>query len=204
MKIRNIIFSLAGAIVRIAILILAIYFVIEAGKKAYDFGFRIFTEEPMAKPPGREVTVTVSSGDSEGDIATMLQEKGLIRDAILFRIQKKLSTYKNKIGPGTYKLNTCMTTDEMLEIMVGSDDSDSKSDDDSGELEADEGVDTINPATDDITGLESGGVLAEEEESYDEATAYEADVIEVIEDPDNYNGDAGTESDADLIENTEE
>lgn len=206
MKIRNIVFSLAGTIVRVAILILAIYVVIEAGKKAYDFGFRIFTEEPMAKPPGREVSVTVTSGDSEGDIATMLQEKGLVRDAILFRIQKKLSIYKNKIEPGTYKLNTCMTTDEMLEIMVGSDDSDSKSSEaeETDDIDSDEGVDAINPETDDITGLESGGVLAEEDESYDEATAYEADVIEVIEDPDNYNGDAGTESDADLIENTEE
>lgn len=172
MRVKDIVVSVAGTVVRVAILILAIYAVIQCGKKAYDFGFRIFTEEPMSSEPGRQVNVVVTQGDSEADIAKMLQEKGLIREALLFRIQKKLSAYKGDIEPGSYQLNTCMNTDQMLEILVGSLNEDETE-------EEDLGVDELNPATDDMTGLESGGVLAEEEGSYEESEAYE-DVIEVI------------------------
>lgn len=175
MKIKDLVFSLAGTIVRVAVLIIAAYVIVEAGKKAYDFGYRIFTEEPMAEAPGREVSVTVTKDDSDSTIATMLEEKGLIRDALLFRIQKKLSVYKGKVEPGTYKLNTCMTTDEMLEIMVGP-----VGEEGADTEDTDDGVDEINPATDDITGLETGGVLSEEE-SLEDAYAGEGDVIDVIE-----------------------
>lgn len=176
MKIKNIVTSIAGTIVRITLLILAIYAIVQCGKKAYDFGYRIFTEEPMSSEPGRQVTVVVSTENSEGDIAEMLQEKGLIRDALLFRIQKKLSAYKDDIEPGSYQLNTCMNTDEMLEVLVGPlEGTESDEDDDSG-------IDELNPATDDITGLETGGVLSEEG-TYDESEAYE-DIIEVVSDGD--------------------
>lgn len=47
----------------------------------------------------------------------MLEKKGLIRDALLFRIQEMLSAYKDELLPGTYELNTSMTTEEMMEIM---------------------------------------------------------------------------------------
>lgn len=167
MKIKDLVLSLAGAVIRIAILIMAIYVIIGAGKKAYDFGYRIFTEEPMAAAPGRDVSVTVSDSDTDSTIATMLEEKGLIREALLFRIQKKLSIYKDDVEPGTYSLNTSMTTDEMLEIMVGHKD---PNEDES--LENEDELDILSAETEGITGLESGGVLAEEEGSYDEAAAF--------------------------------
>ena len=52
------------------------------------------------------------------DIALLLEEKGLIRDAKLFELQEKLSGLKEGIAPGTYKLNTAMTIEEMLTIMA--------------------------------------------------------------------------------------
>lgn len=193
MKIKDLVFSFAGTIVRVAILIIAAYVIVGAGKKAYDFGFRIFTEEPMAQPPGREVSVTVTGDDSESDVATMLEEKGLIRDALLFRIQKKLSVYKGKIDPGTYALNTCMNTDEMLEILVGPVEDDGESEDSSAEDDVDN-VDVLNPETDDMTGLETGGVLSEEAAEED-AYAGEGDTIEITED--------GEESESTEEENNE-
>lgn len=176
MKIKDIVLALAGAVIRIAVLIMAIYVISEAGKKAYDFGYRIFTEEPMAEAPGRDVSVTVTDSDSDSTIATMLEEKGVIREAMLFRIQKKLSIYKEDVKPGTYSLNTSMTTDEILEVMVGH----KEPGDDESLDELDE-LDLRDAETEDITGLESGGVLAEEEGSYDEAAAFEED-SEIVED----------------------
>jgi len=179
MKVRNIVSSITGTIIRTAVIILAIYVIIQCGKKAYDFGYRIFTEEPMSAEPGREVTVTVTDSTGESELAEMLAEKGLIRDALLFRIQKKLSAYKGKVKAGSYVLNTCMNTDQMLEVLVGP----LEGEDSATEDEEDAGLDELNPATDDMTGLETGGVLSEEEGGYEESEAFE-DVIEVIEEDD--------------------
>lgn len=186
MKIRDLFFSFAGTIIRVAILIIAAFIVIQAGKKAYDFGYRIFTEEPMSAAPGRDVTVTVTSGDSESDIAKMLEEKGLIRDALLFRIQKKLSIYKKAVAPGSYELNTSMNTEEMLEALVGPVDSDGSEDTDDTEGD---GVDALDPSVDDMTGLETGGVLAEEEGNYDEGAAF----VEEDESAEDAEGEEGAE-----------
>lgn len=184
--VKDIIVSFAGTIVRVAVLIIAIVFIIGTAKKAYEFGYRIFTEQPMSAEPGRDVTLTVTSGQGEGDVATMLEEKGLIRDALLFRIQKKLSSYKDDVKPGSYTLNTCMNTDEMLEILVGV-----SSDSGDDMLEDDEYREELDPTTDDLTGLETGGVLSEEG-SYDEGAAFAED--EMVAGEDEYIGEGDEES----------
>lgn len=119
MKVRDIALGLIGFVVRGVILVLMILAVYRAGQKAYDFGFRIFTEEPMTPEPGRDVAITISQGDSTKDIGDMLEEKGLIRDSLLFVIQKKCSVYDGDIKPGFYTLNTSMTADDMFAIIAG-------------------------------------------------------------------------------------
>ena len=123
-NIRQILTSFMGTI--LAVCILVIY---KAGKAAYDFGFRIFTEEPMSSAPGRDVAVTVVQGDSLMDTCEMLEEKGLVHDAKLTWIQKKVSVYDNDVQPGFYTLNTSMTADEMFAVIAG------KSDDEESEEE---------------------------------------------------------------------
>lgn len=163
MKARDLAVSFIGTIIRIVILIVVIYGIINIGKKAYDFGYRVFTEEPMASAPGRDISVVVSSDDSMTDIAKMLEEKGLCRDWMLFFIQSKLSEYKEDILPGAYKLNTSMTTDDMLMVMQGVE----REDDELDTLEADELVDSnvSNPGADALinsTEQEEGEYSAEE------------------------------------------
>lgn len=118
MKIKQLTFSFIGTVFRIVIIILLILFIYKAGLKAYDFGYRIFAEETMSVEPGRDVEVTITQGKSTMDIGKMLQEKGLIRDAQLFYVQEKLSSYKGKIQPGIYTLNTSMSAEDMLKIMA--------------------------------------------------------------------------------------
>lgn len=119
MKVRDIALGFIGFVIRGVILVLMILAVYRAGQKAYDFGFRIFTEEPMTPEPGRDVAVTISQGDSTKDVGEMLEEKGLIRDSLLFVIQKKCSVYDADIKPGFYTLNTSMTADDMFAIIAG-------------------------------------------------------------------------------------
>ena len=90
-----------------------------AGKTAYEFGFDIFNQQPVASAQeGTEVTVEVTAEMNEGEIGEMLIENGLIdEDLLVFRAQVLFSGYHGKLLPGTYILNTSQTVDEMLEIL---------------------------------------------------------------------------------------
>lgn len=118
-SIRSVVSSFVSTIVRIAVLAVCVLMISKVGKYAFDFGYRIFTEEPMSSAPGRDVAVTIVQGDSLKEVCQMLEEKGLVRDYKLTMIQKKVSVYDGDIEPGFYTLNTSMTADEMFEVIAG-------------------------------------------------------------------------------------
>ena len=136
MNIKQMAMSFIGLIIRGVILVFVIMAIYKAGQKAYDFGFRIFTEEAMTPEPGRDVSVTIVQGDSVMDVGEMLEEKGLIRDAKLFFVQKKCSEYDGDIEPGFYTLNTSMTADDMFAIIAGRKDEEKSEEEDFEETEA--------------------------------------------------------------------
>ena len=105
--------------VSFSILILLVVFigVFKATTYCYDFGYRIFTEKPVSKEPGRDVVVQIDAKDSAFDIGDMLEEKGLVRDSLLYTAQYYLSAYVDDLIPGTYTLNTAMTAKEMMVVM---------------------------------------------------------------------------------------
>lgn len=107
-----------GTMIKIVVVAVVVMFVYRFSVTAYDFGFRLFGEEPMTQGEGINISITVNDGDSVKDVAAKLEERGLIRDADLFWVQEKLSTYKDMLSPGTYELNTSMTAEEMLEVMA--------------------------------------------------------------------------------------
>ena len=165
-NIKNITLAFAGTVVGGALIIIAIVCISNYAKKAYDFGYRVFAEEPMSAPPGRDISFVVGNDDAQSDIYQMLEDKGIIRDHMLFSIQKKLSVYKDDIKPGSYTLNTSMNSDEILEVLVGKENPDDEAE---GEEDYSE---EVNPLSDDVTGIDSAGVLGEEGQ-YDEAAAFE-------------------------------
>ena len=91
---------------------------IQLGRYCYDFGYRVFTEEPVSDAPGKEVVVSVTSDMSEMEIGNMLEEEGLVRDGLLFFAQLKLSAYSGKLQPGIYTLNTSMSGKDMIVVMA--------------------------------------------------------------------------------------
>ena len=117
MDIKQLIASAVETVIKIAAVVFLVSFVYDAAVKAYDYGYRVFAEEPVSVGEGRTISISVGAGDSVRDIGKNLEEKGLIRDANLFFVQELLSEYHGKIIPGIYDLNTSMTNDEMLEIM---------------------------------------------------------------------------------------
>ena len=115
---RQIAGAVVGTVIKVVVTAVFLMFVYRYAVEAYDYGYRIFGEEPMDAEPGRDVTVTIGEYDSTQDVAEMLMQRGLIRDAKLFVIQEKLSGLEEGLRPGTYDLNTAMTVEEMLEIFA--------------------------------------------------------------------------------------
>ena len=114
--------SAYSALFRITKLLLAVVVVMMVyvgALTAYDFGYRIFAERPVSQAPGQEIVVTIEEGMGTGAVAEMLEAQGVIRDALVFKIQNKLSHYSSGFKAGTYTLNTSMENDDIMAVLSG-------------------------------------------------------------------------------------
>lgn len=118
MKVGYLIGAAVEMIVKVAVIAAVVVFVFRGATQAYEFGYKVFADEPMSISGGRTITVGISDGMDIKDIAGMLEEKGLIEDARLFIVQELLSAYHGEIVPGIYDLSTAMTAQEMLAVMA--------------------------------------------------------------------------------------
>ena len=117
MNVKYLIVATLETIIKVAVIAGAIGFIFRGATQAYDFGYRVFADQPVSVTGGRTITVGIAENASVKDIAQMLQEKGLIEDSNLFIVQELLSAHHGKILPGIYDLSTEMTAGQMLEIM---------------------------------------------------------------------------------------
>ena len=111
--------AVLGAILRAVIAVAVIY---KGAMRGYEFGYKVFADEPMTTGEGRSVTVTVTEGMSAKEMGELLYDRGLIDDKQLFNVQYMLSEYRKDLKAGTYELSTSMTVDEMLKTMAQKED----------------------------------------------------------------------------------
>lgn len=122
MDVKQLLGAIGAMLAKIVLSAAVIIIIFKLAVGAYDFGFNLFADIPMDEGDGRTVNVIISESQDTMDIAKMLEEKGLIRNAKMFYIQEKLSDYKNQIAAGTYELNTAMTIEDMLETICSKED----------------------------------------------------------------------------------
>ena len=60
MKITDVIVAVCGTIIKIALAIVAVVVIYRGAVKAYDYGYRIFQEEPVSSGEGYTITVTIT------------------------------------------------------------------------------------------------------------------------------------------------
>ena len=125
--IKGIIGAFLDTLIKMAVVALLVMYTIRFAHTAYDFGFRLFTEEPVSEAPGLDIKVTIPKGSNARDIGKILEERGLINDANLFFVQELISDYRGKLAAGTYTLNTSWTSEEMMKILSGSESSEEES-----------------------------------------------------------------------------
>lgn len=117
MSARKIVMRVVSISFSILVISLVVFALTKLGSYAYQFGYRVFTEQPVDSGEGRDVVVQLDAGLDGGEVGEMLESKGLIRDGNLFAVQLRLSSYKGKLKPGIYTLNTSMTAREMMQVM---------------------------------------------------------------------------------------
>lgn len=165
MSIKEAIGSTFELIVKVAFLVFAVTYIIKAATASYEYGYRVFTEEPVSSGEGRTISVSVEDPVSVKDVGVMLEERGLIRDANLFVIQELLSENHGKIQPGIYDLSTAMTAEEMLDVMSADAPGEGETAD-TGEIQdagESSGADEEVPVADDADGDDASDTGAEEE-----------------------------------------
>ena len=116
MKRENPVIRIIGVIVRIVLVVVAAMFVMRVARIAYQYGYEIFAQQPVSQH-AQIITITVGEHDTAADVAKLLEDKGLVRDDLLFRMQEMFSDYHGLIAPGTYDLATNMTPEAMLSVM---------------------------------------------------------------------------------------
>ncbi len=114
---KKVIWGVIKGIFKIAVALAVVLLIYNLSLKAFDYGYRIFAEEPMELGTGRVISVSIVEGKSVSEIGEILEEKGLIRDAKLFYFQEMFSEFRGELQPGVYELSTGMTPYEMMEIM---------------------------------------------------------------------------------------
>lgn len=94
-------------------------FVIKGATKAYSFGYDVFMDEAVdTEENAREVTVTISEGESVLDIGKMLERRGLINNAYVFFVQSYCYENGRHLKPGSYNLTTGMNAQTIMSTIV--------------------------------------------------------------------------------------
>lgn len=118
MNTKQLIGSVFDTALKIVIIIVVVMFTYKYATDAYNFGYRIFAEEPVSEEGNAKViSIAITEDATTMDIGKVLEEKGLIDDARLFYVQEMLSKYRGEIKPGIYELSSDMTAKEMMEVM---------------------------------------------------------------------------------------
>lgn len=111
-KVTGAVIAISIRLILLALIVLLLY---EGVTKGYEFGHEIFYASAMEEKPGRDINITVEKGTSIASVAKLLKEKGLIASPYSLMIQAEFFNYK--ANPGSYTLNTSMTSRDILQMM---------------------------------------------------------------------------------------
>jgi UPF0755 protein len=96
--------------------ILVVILIVNVSKMAFEFTYELYGPVTVDKEPGTEIIFQIKKGESTMDIASKLEINRAISNKYSFYLKTKLQNLS--IMPGTYKISTAMTYDEILDIIT--------------------------------------------------------------------------------------
>ena len=108
----------ARGIIKLLLIVLVIIFFIFLARTSYKFGYAIFNERPMNAETPTEILVEIPKDASTLEIATILENNGLIENRFIFLLQERFSAHHGNLQPGKYYMNTGQTASQLLKILA--------------------------------------------------------------------------------------
>jgi len=108
----------ARGIIKLLLIVLVIIFFIFLARTSYKFGYSIFNERPMNAESPTEILVEIPKNASTLEIATILENNGLIENRFIFLLQERFSAHHGNLQPGKYYMNTGQTASQLLKILA--------------------------------------------------------------------------------------
>lgn len=97
-------------------IIFVIVLVIYGSRTAFNFTYQLYGPVTVEGEPGRTVPIRINKGESSMDIAGKLEVNRVIVDKYSFYFRAKLQD--KVIMPGTYRVNSSMTYNEILDVIT--------------------------------------------------------------------------------------
>ncbi len=107
----------ASICLKVAVFILICLAMVYLGQTTYRYTRAVFSDEAIEEEPGRDIRITIQQDVTVEKFAEVLEEKELIKDAGIFKLQMKMAEFGDTVKKGSYELNTSMTPTEMFKIL---------------------------------------------------------------------------------------
>lgn len=105
--------------IRTVINMIFLFALVEGFVSAYHFSYKLFADVPYMASSPETKNITIQSGADAEEIASLLDELGMVDGKYLFLARIYLGKYNTKIVAGTYTLGPGMTPDEICRKICG-------------------------------------------------------------------------------------
>lgn len=112
MRLRNFLGFVLGSLFNFSITLITIILVYNFTLMFYNMSKDYMIRDDLES--AKEVTVTVPENASLKQVSKLLEEKGLVKNAIIFQIENVIEGSNHKFQGGTYSLNTSMDTTKII------------------------------------------------------------------------------------------
>lgn len=111
----------AAILFRVVLTVVIVLGIISMGQTTYRFTRAVFCDAAIEEAPGRTVKIQIKEEVSAKKLAKVLEENGLVENALVFQMQMKLEDFEGTVQPGSYELNTSMSPSSMLKVLSETD-----------------------------------------------------------------------------------
>ena len=111
----------ATILFRVVLTVVIVLGIIYMGQTTYRFTHAVFGDAAIEETPGRAVKIQIKEEISAKKLAQVLEENGLVENALVFQLQMKLEDFEGTVQPGSYELNTTMSPSSMLKVLSETD-----------------------------------------------------------------------------------
>lgn len=99
--------------------VVLLFILVEGFVYTYQFSYKVFADVPYMPASSDTVTITIESGSTTKQVASIMEGSGLVEDDKLILARLYLGKYNKKIIAGTYTLSPAMSADAICKKICG-------------------------------------------------------------------------------------